>query len=335
MASWCISRTSWDGARDPFPLALTHGWPSSFAELLKLAPLLTDPACHGGDARDSFDVVIPSLPGYAFSAPLAAPGAATAATWASLWARLMTESLGYQRFGAQGQDIGAAVSIRLAADHPGVVAGAHLPGVVAFPPAGQPVSAAGQAFLDRQQRSRDAEGGYAHLQATRPQTRAAGLADSSAGLAAWIVEKIPGLERLRGRRRATVHQGRTADHRHVVLGHRHHRLLEPLLPRRPARPRPPAGAGRGAGRGGAVPEGEPGHRAARVGRGGLQHHPVDPDAPRRAPPGRGGAGAARRLMSETGLLRTRVIGVGADSACVAQDQMHGLTWQALDSWLAK
>ncbi len=190
MASWCISRTSWDGARDPFPLALTHGWPSSFAELLKLAPLLTDPACHGGDARDSFDVVIPSLPGYAFSAPLAAPGAATAATWASLWARLMTESLGYRRFGAQGQDIGAAVSIRLAADHPGVVAGAHLPGVVAFPPAGQPVSAAGQAFLDRQQRSRDAEGGYAHLQATRPQTRAAGLADSSAGLAAWIVEKF-------------------------------------------------------------------------------------------------------------------------------------------------
>src|SRR6266516_3979934 len=54
---------------DPFPLVLTHGWPSLFAELLKLAPLLTDPAAHGGDARDSFDAVIPSLPGYAFSAP--------------------------------------------------------------------------------------------------------------------------------------------------------------------------------------------------------------------------------------------------------------------------
>jgi len=176
--------------RDPFPLLLTHGWPSTFAELLKLAPLLTDPAAHGGDERDSFDVVIPSLPGFAFSAPPAAPGTATAGAWADLWARLMTETLGYRRFGAQGQDIGAAVSIALAARHPGVVAGIHLPGVMTFPPAGQPVSAEGQAFLDRQQRWRVAEGGYAHLQATRPQTLAAGLADSPAGLAAWITEKF-------------------------------------------------------------------------------------------------------------------------------------------------
>ncbi len=175
---------------DPFPLVLTHGWPSSFAELLKLAPLLSDPAAHGGDERDSFDVVIPSLPGYAFSPPPAVPGAATARTWADLWAKLMTESLGYRRFGAQGQDVGAAVSIALAAGHPSLVAGIHLPGVVAFPAAGQPVSAEGQAFLDRQQRWRDAEGGYARLQATRPQTLAAGLADSPAGLAAWIVEKF-------------------------------------------------------------------------------------------------------------------------------------------------
>jgi len=175
---------------DPFPLVLTHGWPSTFAELLKLAPLLTDPAAHGGDARDSFDVVIPSLHGFAFSAPPAAPGAATARAWADLWAELMTESLGYRRFGAQGQDIGAAVTIALAAAHPGLVAGIHLSGVVAFPPAGQPLSAEGQEFLDRQQRWRDAEGGYAHLQATRPQTLAAALADSPAGLAAWITEKF-------------------------------------------------------------------------------------------------------------------------------------------------
>jgi pimeloyl-ACP methyl ester carboxylesterase len=175
---------------DPFPLVLTHGWPSTFTELLKLALLLTDPAAHGADARDSFDVVVPSLPGFAFSAAPAAPGAATARAWANLWATLMTESLGYQQFGAQGQDIGAAVSIALAANHPGVVAGIHLPGVVAFPPAGRTVSAEGQAFLDRQQRWRDAEGGYAYLQATRPQTLAAGLADSPAGLAAWITEKF-------------------------------------------------------------------------------------------------------------------------------------------------
>jgi pimeloyl-ACP methyl ester carboxylesterase len=102
----------------------------------------------------------------------------------------MTESLGYRRFGAQGQDVGAAVSIAVAAGYPSLVAGIHLPGVVAFPPADQPVSAEGQAFLDRQQRWRDAEGGCARLQATRPQTLAAGLADSPAGLAAWIVEKF-------------------------------------------------------------------------------------------------------------------------------------------------
>src|SRR6266516_4198191 len=176
--------------RHPMPLMLTHGWPSSYVELLKIAPLLTDPAAHGADERDSFDVVIPSLPGFAFSAPPAAPGTSTASSWANLWARLMTESLGYPRFGAQGQDIGAAVSIALAASHPGVAAGIHLPGVVAFPPAGQPVSADGQEFLARQQRWRDAEGGYAHLQATRPQTLACGLADSPAGLAAWIAEKF-------------------------------------------------------------------------------------------------------------------------------------------------
>jgi pimeloyl-ACP methyl ester carboxylesterase len=130
---------------DPFPLVLTHGWPSCFTELLKLAPLLTDPAAHGASERDSFDMVIPSRPGFAFSSPPAAPGAATAHRWAGLWARLMTDVLGYRRFGAQGQDIGAAVSIALAAGHPGMVAGIHLPGVLAFPPAGQPVSAEGQA----------------------------------------------------------------------------------------------------------------------------------------------------------------------------------------------
>jgi pimeloyl-ACP methyl ester carboxylesterase len=175
---------------DPFPLVLTHGWPSCFAEMLKLAPLLTDPAAHGADELDSFDVVIPSLPGFAFSAPLPAPGATTAGTCAELWAQLMTKTLGYRRFGVQGQDLGAAVSIALAAAHPRVVAGVHLPGVLAPPPPSQPVSEMGLAFLERQRRWQDAEGAYARLQATRPQTLAAGLTDSPAGLAAWIVEKF-------------------------------------------------------------------------------------------------------------------------------------------------
>jgi pimeloyl-ACP methyl ester carboxylesterase len=174
----------------PFPLVLTHGWPSSFVELLNLVPFLTDPAAHGGDQRDSFDVVIPSLPGYAFSPRPRKPGACTARTWANLWARLMTQILGYPRFGAQGQDIGAAVAISLGADHPEVVAGIHLPGVLTFPPKDQPLSEDGKAFLARQERFRSLEGAYAHQQGTYPQTLAYGLTDSPIGLAAWIVEKF-------------------------------------------------------------------------------------------------------------------------------------------------
>ncbi len=262
----------------PFPLVLTHGWPGSFAELLKLAPLLTDPAAHGGDERDSFDVVIPSLPGFAFSAPPSAPGAATARRWADLWARLMTECLGYRRFGAQGQDIGAAVSIALAAGHPGVVAGIHLPGVVAFPPAGQSVSAEGQEFLARQQQWRDTEGGYAHLQATRPQTLAAGLADSPTGLAAWIVEKFRAWSDCEGdvERRFSKDELLTTVTLYWATGTIGSSFLfyhDSQLDRgpRPGRYRPP-----------------------RMGRSRLQHHPLDPDAPRRALPRRRRAPATRR-----------------------------------------
>jgi pimeloyl-ACP methyl ester carboxylesterase len=174
----------------PFPLVLTHGWPSSYVELLKLVPLLTDPAAHGGDERDSFDVVVPSLPGYAFSGRPARSGVCTARSMANLCARLMTECLGYSRFGAQGQDIGAAVTISLAANHADVVAGIHLPGILAFPPKDRPLTAEGRAFLAKQERWGRVEGGYSHQQGTYPQTLAYGLTDSPAGLAAWIIDKF-------------------------------------------------------------------------------------------------------------------------------------------------
>jgi pimeloyl-ACP methyl ester carboxylesterase len=90
----------------PFPLVLTHGWPSSYVELLKLVPLLTDPAGNGGDERDSFDVVVPSLPGFAFSGRPERPGVCTSRNIANLWARLMTEYLGYARFGPRGRILG-------------------------------------------------------------------------------------------------------------------------------------------------------------------------------------------------------------------------------------
>jgi pimeloyl-ACP methyl ester carboxylesterase len=100
----------------PLPLVLTHGWPSSFYELLGLVPLLTDPASHGGDPADAFDVVIPSLPGYGFSDPL--PGRGSSARIPEVWMRLMNEVLGYRRFGAHGGDIGAYVTNRLGYEFP-------------------------------------------------------------------------------------------------------------------------------------------------------------------------------------------------------------------------
>jgi pimeloyl-ACP methyl ester carboxylesterase len=126
---------------------LTHGWPSSFYELLPLVPLLTDPASHGGDPADAFDVVIPSLPGYGFSDPL--PGRGSSARIPELWMRLMTEVLGYRRFGAHGGDIGAYVTNRLGYEFPEQVVGIHVTMVAEAdlgPGAASP-SAAERAFL--------------------------------------------------------------------------------------------------------------------------------------------------------------------------------------------
>lgn len=109
---------------DPLPLILTHGWPSTFYELLPLVPLLTDPERHGGTADESFDVVIPSLPGYGFSDPPGGPGSANRIP--GCWNRLMVDVLGYDRFGAHGGDIGAMVTNRLACEFPSHLAGIHV-----------------------------------------------------------------------------------------------------------------------------------------------------------------------------------------------------------------
>lgn len=104
-------------ATAPVPLVLTHGWPSSFFEFLPVIGPLTDPAAHGADPADAFDIVIPSLPGFGFSGPLPA-GQNHPARIADLWAELM-DQLGYQRFGAYGGDIGSHVTNFLGARHPG------------------------------------------------------------------------------------------------------------------------------------------------------------------------------------------------------------------------
>jgi pimeloyl-ACP methyl ester carboxylesterase len=174
----------------PLPLVVTHGWPGSFLEMLDLAPLLASPAAHGADAGDAFDVVVPSLPGYGFSAP--GPPGTSPRRIAELWTSLM-DGLGYARFGLQGGDWGASVATRLALAHPDRVAGLHLnyvPGSYSPDVSGRALSDAETAFRREQAEWLDQEGGYGHIQATRPQTLACALSDSPAGLAAWIVEKF-------------------------------------------------------------------------------------------------------------------------------------------------
>ena len=174
----------------PMPLLITHGWPSSFVEMLALVPLLADPGAHGGDPADAFDVIVPSVPGFGFSDR---PGRGmTRSRVAALWAGLM-EGLGYARYGAHGNDIGAVITGWLAADHPERLIALHTL-MPTFPPPvigsdARPLSPAEEAFARLQERWRREEGGYSLIQETRPQTLAYGLHDSPAGLAAWIVEK--------------------------------------------------------------------------------------------------------------------------------------------------
>ena len=175
-----------------FPLILTHGWPGTFAEFAKVIGPLTDPVSHGGRPEDAFHVVVPSIPGYGFSdrpRELGYGRERTAAIFAELMARL-----GYERYGAQGGDLGAGISRQLAIDDAEHVAGLHLNLCSADPPdpdnptAG--VSAAEVALMrERAAFWTDEERGYSHMQGTKPQTLGYGLNDSPVGLAAWIVEK--------------------------------------------------------------------------------------------------------------------------------------------------
>ena len=172
----------------PLPLLLTHGWPGSFLEYLPVLPLLSDPGAHGADPADAFTVVVPSLPGYAFSGP-PPPTGMTGRQVARLWHELMTAGLGYGRFVAHGSDLGAGVTAWLARDQPDAVAAIHLatPGLAV---ASGPRTEREEDFARAVQDWTAEEGGYMHEHATKPATLGAALSDSPAGLAAWIGEKI-------------------------------------------------------------------------------------------------------------------------------------------------
>ena len=180
--------------KNPVPIMLTHGWPSSFLEMLKLIPLLT----HSEDL--TFDLVIPSMMGYGFSQKIDHPGC-NVAFMADLWFKLMQE-LGYREFGLQGGDFGAGVSAAIAMKYPDHVTGLHLNYI---PGNYQPVLDEDESFTREEElylRSEEEwysrEGGYSLEQRTKPLTLAYGLNDSPVGLCAWIVEKMHGWSDCRG-----------------------------------------------------------------------------------------------------------------------------------------
>ena len=175
------------------PLVITHGWPGSVYEFMDVIGPLTDPAAHGGDAADAFHLVLPSMPGYAFSSAPRSPGMGVDSV-AGVVAKLM-DRLGYERYGAQGGDWGSAVAAWLARDHPDRVVGIHLNMVGGGPPQGLDDPEAGIPDWElRRYRERSewwrGENAYGNIQGTKPLTLAYALNDSPAGLAAWIVEKF-------------------------------------------------------------------------------------------------------------------------------------------------
>jgi epoxide hydrolase len=174
------------------PLLVTHGWPGSFAEFTKIIGPLTDPEAHGGTAADAFHVVMPSIPGFAFSAAPRDAGYDPARI-ARLEAALMAR-LGYARYGVQGGDWGSIISTQVALADAPHVAGLHLNMCFGAPPAGADANAG---LTDRErervkirQAFQNEETGYQQIQGTKPQTLGVALNDSPAGLAAWIVEKF-------------------------------------------------------------------------------------------------------------------------------------------------
>jgi len=175
---------------DAFPVVLTHGWPGSVVEFLKVIGPLTDPTAHGGDAADAFHLVVPSLPGYGFSDRPAQPGWGVERI-AGAWARLMAR-LGYRRYGAQGGDWGTSVSTSIAQQDPEHVAGIHLNPPLAPPdPATfDDLTEAERATLAALEHAAEWESGYSQEHATRPQTIGYALVDSPVALCAWIVEKF-------------------------------------------------------------------------------------------------------------------------------------------------
>lgn len=184
---------------EPLPLIASHGWPWTFWDLHEIARPLADPGAFGGDPRDAFEVIIPSLPGFGFSTPLREPGMNFWRT-ADVWHRLMTQVLGFERFAAQGGDWGALVTAQLGHKYAASLVGIHVTNVIpltlfnhqrpwditagALVPEDLP-SDEREAALAQQRRIAS----HVAVQVLDPQTLAYGLHDSPVGLLAWLLER--------------------------------------------------------------------------------------------------------------------------------------------------
>jgi epoxide hydrolase len=200
--AWPQFTTTIDGAHVHFlhvhskepnalPLVMTHGWPGSNVEFLRVIGPLADPRAHGGDPGDAFHLVLPSIPGFGLSGPTTERG------WdvrriARAWAALM-RGLGYERYGAQGGDWGSRIAWELGRAHPSHVVGVHVNMLVGEVPADvaeDELTDEERALIARRDRFLAHGTGYMRLQATRPQTLAYALTDSPVGQLAWIAEKF-------------------------------------------------------------------------------------------------------------------------------------------------
>jgi pimeloyl-ACP methyl ester carboxylesterase len=177
-----------------FPLVITHGWPSSFVEFVDVLGPLTDPRAHGGDPADAFHVIVPSVPGFGFSTPV--PGRASSAQRTGALLTELVAALGYSRYGAQGCDVGAGVSLELSRQAPDKVVAIHTSGPVMFglPPIDDATRASLSPVEQRRLAGHEAfvrEGmAYLQMMITRPQTLSYMLTDSPVSQLAFLVEKF-------------------------------------------------------------------------------------------------------------------------------------------------